>query len=245
MYYYVYKTTNTINNKYYYGVHKSKVPLDNKYFGSGVLLRKAIEKYGEESFTKEVIEYFDTLEDAFEYERELLSEEHINSDLCYNLNIGGRGGSTRNHIKDYSWHLKPKTDEVKYKIGKSLEGKSYLTDEGRKIISEKSKGNTYKLGFKESQETKNRKKEAFAKSETHGLHLKNKSPETIEKMRKNRIGKGVGDNNSMSSQVNRQKVSESKIGLKKLISPNNEGFKMAKVGSQKWHDLIKSGYTPN
>lgn len=49
IYHFVYKTTNTINKKYYYGVHTTS-DIDDGYMGSGVLLRRSIKKYGKESF---------------------------------------------------------------------------------------------------------------------------------------------------------------------------------------------------
>lgn len=49
MYGYIYKTTNLINNKIYIGQHKSD-RFDESYFGSGKLLKQAIQKYGKENF---------------------------------------------------------------------------------------------------------------------------------------------------------------------------------------------------
>lgn len=43
IYHFVYKTTNTINSKYYYGVHTTS-DIDDGYLGSGVLLRRSIKK---------------------------------------------------------------------------------------------------------------------------------------------------------------------------------------------------------
>ena len=45
MYGYIYKTTNLINGKIYIGQHKSE-EYDSSYYGSGKLIRRAIEKYG-------------------------------------------------------------------------------------------------------------------------------------------------------------------------------------------------------
>ena len=48
-YHFLYKTTNLINNKYYYGMH-STYKLDDGYLGSGKRLRYSIRKYGKENF---------------------------------------------------------------------------------------------------------------------------------------------------------------------------------------------------
>jgi len=45
----IYKTTNKINNKFYVGYDTKNNP---KYLGSGLLLKRAIEKYGQENFKK-------------------------------------------------------------------------------------------------------------------------------------------------------------------------------------------------
>ena len=50
---YIYKTTNKINQKIYIGKHQSS-EYDDKYFGSGKILRRAIEKYGLNNFTNEI-----------------------------------------------------------------------------------------------------------------------------------------------------------------------------------------------
>ena len=52
---YIYKTTNLINGKMYIGSSK-KNPKDNwSYYGSGRNIKQAIEKYGKENFTKEIL----------------------------------------------------------------------------------------------------------------------------------------------------------------------------------------------
>ena len=66
MYYFIYKTTNKINQKYYYGAHSTH-NLNDGYLGSGTALKKAISKYGRENFYREIVEMCDNEEDMFHF----------------------------------------------------------------------------------------------------------------------------------------------------------------------------------
>lgn len=87
MYYTVYKIKNNINGKVYIGKHQTK-NLDDGYMGSGKLLKRAIEKYGVQNFTKEILHVFDNEDDMNKKEKELV----IVSEETYNLCEGGKGG---------------------------------------------------------------------------------------------------------------------------------------------------------
>lgn len=87
-FYTVYKTTNTINGHYYIGVHKTTNPNDS-YLGSGVHLKDAIKLYGRQAFVKEVLFMFETIDEAYKKERELVNEELVASPETYNLTLGG------------------------------------------------------------------------------------------------------------------------------------------------------------
>lgn len=88
MYYVIYKTTNIINGKYYIGKHQT-TNLDDGYQGSGIILKRAIQKYGKENFVTEFLEIFDN-------ERHMNLAEKVfvvpDSETNYNLCPGGKGG---------------------------------------------------------------------------------------------------------------------------------------------------------
>lgn len=91
-YHYFYKITNNLNGHFYYGVHNTN-NLDDGYMGSGKRLHYAYKKYGIENFTKEILKYFNTTKEAFEYEAEVVNENLVKDDNCYNIRYGGEGTS--------------------------------------------------------------------------------------------------------------------------------------------------------
>jgi hypothetical protein len=90
-YNYFYKITNLINNRYYFGVHKTN-NIDDGYMGSGTRLKESIIEYGIENFSKEILNYFDNFHDALKYEAKVVTEDLVNDIECYNLKKGGIGG---------------------------------------------------------------------------------------------------------------------------------------------------------
>ena len=95
MTYTIYKTTNLLNGMFYIGKHQTEDPNDS-YLGSGVYLKRAIAKYGKCNFKKEVLYVFDSEEEMNAKEKEIIDESLLKDPFCYNLMLGGEGGSTRN-----------------------------------------------------------------------------------------------------------------------------------------------------
>ena len=89
-YNYLYRITNKINGKIYIGVHRTDNVNDGN-MGSGVILKRAKEKYGVVNFRKEILEFFDTYQEALDKEREVVSVKFIESSNNYNIREGGYG----------------------------------------------------------------------------------------------------------------------------------------------------------
>ncbi len=108
MHYLIYKITNKLNNKIYVGKHKTEDKGDG-YFGSGLLLARAMEKHGAENFTKEILFECKSLEEMNRREADIVDEEFIARDDTYNIMLGGSGGFdyiNANDLKDKSTYFK-------------------------------------------------------------------------------------------------------------------------------------------
>ena len=212
----IYKTTNNINGKIYIGRDKHNDP---KYLGSGVLLWKAIKKYGVKNFVKEIIDTAVTLEEL--NSKEIFWIKELNSQdrsVGYNIQGGGEGGDWESLSKEQQDHIKKrvsesrtghiKSQETIEKMRQSLKGKntgkrSY--DVCKKMsINRKGKG----LGIKPWNDG-----------------LKNPfSKETIEKLR----SASLGENNPMYGKHHSDESKE-KIRIAAIGRPNPNKGKFSKT----------------
>lgn len=105
----VYKITNLINNKIYIG--KSKY---NKcdYYGSGVLIKKAINKYGINNFKKEIVEDCNNNDELNKKERFWINKFNSIVPNGYNIAFGGEGGD--------NFTNNPNKEKIKEKISNIL-----------------------------------------------------------------------------------------------------------------------------
>jgi hypothetical protein len=125
--YTIYKVTNLANGKIYIGLHKTD-DVDDGYMGSGKLLKRAIVKYGRDTFSKEVMYRFDTLDAAIQKEREIVNEDFVARSDTYNICVGGGlGGKQIN--------------------GLTFEGRTH-NESTKKLISRAMKGNKHGVGRK-------------------------------------------------------------------------------------------------
>ena len=89
---YIYKITNLHNNKIYIGKHKYDKPeLDETYITSGLLINRAINKYGLENFTREIVITCDDVSELNEKEKYYIEFFNSMYPNGYNLTSGGDG----------------------------------------------------------------------------------------------------------------------------------------------------------
>lgn len=180
----IYKTTNLINNKIYIGKDKKN---NSKYLGSGKILKRAIKKYGQENFKKEILETCIDLEHLNEREKYWI--EVLTPD--YNIAKGGDGGDTFTN--------NPNKEKIRENYRKS--NKKYLIENG---------SHWKKLDIDEKIQYKNKISEGTKKGlrkrtqEEINYHKNNLSIagliswEIDEKRRENLSKKMSGENNPMS-----------------------------------------------
>lgn len=122
--YYIYLTTNLVNGKKYIGQHYGSV--DDRYLGSGVLLTKAVEKYGRENFEKEVLEIC-TKEELDEKEKYWIKKYNaLESEDFYNLSEGGQKGDGWRAAQRYFEKHPEEAKELYRKSGERL--KQWMKD---------------------------------------------------------------------------------------------------------------------
>lgn len=102
---YCYLIHDSTNGMKYFGVRTSEIEpeKDTKYMGSGSKITEAMKISGKDKFKKEVLEVFDTRDDAMEYEEWYMAENDcVDSPEYYNLSAKSTGGRFDYHedLKD-------------------------------------------------------------------------------------------------------------------------------------------------
>jgi len=143
LYHFTYITICSINSKFYIGKHTTTDFKDN-YLGSGTLLFTAIKKYGKQSFTRHIVQFYLTEEDAFIGEANIVNEDVIKVykdelDMTYNLRVGGNGGirslsiETKNKMSASLKEAYKNRPEIKDKIKEALKEIRESTEYKEKI----------------------------------------------------------------------------------------------------------------
>jgi hypothetical protein len=167
---YIYETTNIVNGRKYIGKKKSPV-FDESYLGSGILLQKAIEKYGHHNFTTVVLKWCKTREELNESEKAFISENNAyKSNDFYNIAAGGEGGNT----------YAGKTEEEMFLIKKKISHGNCGSRNGNKGQYRGEKNSMF--GKKHSKESRQKISEASKKIIVNRSHPW--TPEKDEKRKK-------------------------------------------------------------
>lgn len=195
----IYKTTNLINGKFYIGQDSNDNP---NYLGSGLLLKKSIEKYGRENFIKETLEVCQTKEQL--NEREIFWIEETNAKvLGYNIADGGHGGNTyteetRKRISELfkGREVSEETIEKRKKTRATNPEKYKLTDERKTQIGD------FHRGKRISEEQKNKLSERMKTFDNY-------SPEFIAMQNRDKSGENSPMWGKKHNEESKQRMSQS------------------------------------
>lgn len=256
MNHYVYEITNLVNGKKYIGKRSCKCPIEeDKYIGSGKLLKKAIDKYGKENFKKDILQICKSEKQAYDREKYFINKFNATDNReYYNIRDGGQGFSSEDAKrlwKDENFRIKLSnrviSEETRIKISNSLranpnasigmKGKKH-TDEARNKISEALKGKekTDEHKNKMSEISKKRYKETdVSEKMLEGILKKWKDEGFKKKMSNTHKGNKymLGKKHTEASKI---KMSESLKGK----TPWNKGRKMTEEEVKK-HSEIRKG----
>jgi group I intron endonuclease len=140
----VYKITNTVNGKMYIGctinyAERIKKHLSGKRSGS-MLLFKAVNKYGKDAFTCQIISTYNDEASMFLAEKENITKFNSLIPNGYNIHLGGKGGRmklTEEQIEARRAHARLLS---KNNIGNKYSAGTVHTDEMRSAVSKAHKG---------------------------------------------------------------------------------------------------------
>jgi hypothetical protein len=224
----VYLTTNLVNGKFYIGYHKT-CNLNDSYLGSGKHLLNSVAKHGRENFKKETLFIFDSKEEAYAKEIEIIALHRKLNPLCMNMHVGGSGGNLSPEMYERLSLLftgktlaktcgmlgKMHSEETRKAISLAKLGKS-LSKESRKNISEGHRG------LKHSEETKLKMRGRIVTESTRAKLRIPKSDETKKRQSEALTGR-------IHSEETKKKISEALIGRslseehRKAISESQTG----------------------
>lgn len=219
MYGYIYKTTNKVNGKIYIGQKKSNKFLENKYLGSGKILKSAVKKYGVENFSVELVCWCGTKIELDNAEKDLIKQNNSRCpNIGYNIAYGGEGGDLVTCLS------KEDNNKFREKISK-LNKMGIVGNKGKHLSEEhKNKIRLANTGKKHSEEWINNQRE-----KVKGLPAWNRGL-TIEDERVRKYVHKKGEYKHTAE--TRLKISKSRKGIKPNIKDKD-----------KWRETLSKALT--
>jgi len=222
----IYKITNLINNKIYIGKDTTSDP---NYFGSGLLINRAKQKYGLSKFIKEIIDETNDYNELSVKEIYWINFYKSNDrSIGYNISSGGDGGDTLSNHPDLELirekisnnsKTKGKTYEEVFGIENAKIYKDKLSKSNKRILLGKTFDELY--GVDDSKRIKeiislnskkswtNERKQKHSENSKLNIHKSLLSEKSIENNRK-----------YLEERWNKWKYDEESL-IKKMISDNS------------------------
>lgn len=120
---YIYKITHIPTGRYYIGQHRSS-KFDQGYWGSGVVIRKLLNRHNKTEFFREVLAWAETREELNFLESKYVDKKSLFDKKCLNQKTGG--------------NMFVMSNSAKIKLSASLKGNknaTHITKEGRARLS--------------------------------------------------------------------------------------------------------------
>lgn len=180
MFYLVYRTKNLLTDEYYIGAHKTTT-LEDGYFGSGLLVKRAINKHGMENFEREILHFADSIDEMYNIERNLVVTRDRDC-MSYNLVPGGnkppvakKGRKCRRPKFENGYDYKH-TEETKDRIRRwTVENQPMNNPESRKKLSDSRMGIIFSEDHKQNLSLAKQGKPSNRKGKTMGEEQKRES----------------------------------------------------------------------
>jgi len=186
--------------------------------GSGKVLGYAKDKYGLESFEKEILHTYNNTKEMYAKEKELVNEEFITREDTYNIKIGGFGGFDYLNSKEYDNPTHSKDHMAKmFELAHNSDGK------------EKHKIAMQNVDHKASRaKCSNTMQERYGndRSMLASMKYKNHTDDTKKKISTANKGKCVGEDNSQygTCWIKHKQYGNKKIKKDFLSTWLNEGW---------------------
>lgn len=230
MYGYVYKTTNLITNKIYIGQKKSKIFLQEKYLGSGKLLKKSIAKYGKENFKTELVCECNSkqeLDDSEIYYIDLFDAR--NPQIGYNIASGGAFGDSGYHQGMLGKHQSEKQKSVVAKTS------SYKRSDEMKENFSKARQKSWQNEDYRSQQSLSRK---GRKAPNKGVPCSEEQKQKIS----NTVSQSLKTKWNNLSTAERQKIGDNISKGKRGKIAITDTHKTFYISPEQWEEYENKGY---
>jgi len=218
---FVYSTTNQLNDKQYIG--QTTKETDVEYLGSGLLIMKAIKKYGKGNFKRQILSRCSSQEELNEQEAFWIGALNSLQPDGYNLALGGDGPGRC-------------SKETKRKMSEGRKGIIY-SEETKRKISESLKGNIpWNKGIPHTEESKRKMSESSKGNIPWNKGNKGRilSEETKSRMRENRVGM-LG---KYHSEETKRKISEASKGRTRSEESKRKQSESMKGHKGYWTGII-------
>jgi group I intron endonuclease len=230
---FVYITTNLINGKQYVGDHTTNDLEKDMYLGSGrPYFQRALKEYGKENFKREILEFFNTKQEAFNAQEKYIKQYNTLAPNGYNISPTGGLGCRGKHSEESK-------RKMSINISIALKGKKRSEEQNKKqslrmlnhavsLETRKKIGNANKISLKGKRQTPE-----HIENSAKTRRGKSRSQETKEKISKTEKGKIV-------SNETKEKISKSHKGKKhseernkkqslRMLGENNTAAKLTNI----------------